>query len=508
LNTRSKDWLGYLFATLAGAIVTLSLAPFNLWPLGIISTALLAWLLAGQTPLQAAKLGWFYGLGLFGSGSSWVYVSIHVYGHASLPLAMLLTLIFSAGLALLTSATCYAYTRWLRSLPTGQTLGFATAFVLGEWLRSWFLTGFPWLYLGYAHLDTPLAGWAPVAGVFAISFIVALSGAVIANGVKQRSILAKPVLVPFAIVILLWLTGFALKQIDWVYPADKPPVKIAMVQANIPQDIKWDRDQYWPTLKLYQQMSASLWDQADIVIWPEAAIPGIYQVAKPFLDEISEQAAAANTSLITGLPYYYPQTDTQPARYHNSVMALGAGSGTYHKQRLVPFGEYVPLEGLLRGLIDFFDLPMSAFTSGSADQALLTAGDITLAPLICYEVVYPDLSADWLPQADMLLTISNDAWFGHSIGPLQHLQMAQMRALEGGRYMLRATSTGISAIIDQRGHITTQGQQFSKTVITGEALVYSGTTPFARFGNRLIIVVCFAIGISLMVIAAKMRRKF
>ncbi|WP_235015289.1 apolipoprotein N-acyltransferase [Oceanicoccus sp. KOV_DT_Chl] len=442
-------------------------------------------------PGAAAKRSWFYGLGLFGSGTSWVYVSIHVYGYAPAPLASFLTLLFSAGLALFSAGTGYAYARFLRHKPLGRTVGFAAIVVLGEWWRSWFLTGFPWLYLGYAHIDTPLAGWAPVAGIYTLSFIVALTGAVLAQILQQRNNEVKSSLVAALGVVTLWLLGAGLNMINWTRPVSDQAVSVAMVQANIPQEIKWNRDQYLPTLAMYKNSSAPLWPTADIVIWPEAAIPAYYQQAKGFVDDMAQQANQYNATLITGIPYLYPATDQQARRYHNSIMAVGAGSGTYHKQRLVPFGEYVPLENLLRGLIQFFDLPMSAFSAGPANQPAIKAGKISLAPFICYEIVYPDLVSQWLPEADMLITISNDAWFGASIGPLQHLQMAQMRALEAGRYLLRATGTGISAIIDQRGQITVQGKQFQREIIRGQAYAYQGMTPFALAGSWPILLICW-----------------
>lgn len=494
MKINTQGWRGHLLAAIAGSLVTLSLAPFNLWPLGIVSCAIIAWLLNALSPAQAALRGWFYGLGLFGSGSSWVYVSIHVYGYASIPLAVFLTVVFSAGLALFSSLTFYAYARWVRGRPSGRLLGFAAIVVLGEWWRSWFLTGFPWLYLGYGHINTPLAGWAPVTGIYGLSFIVALSGAAISHSLTSPP--GQPRLQYYRYwlaIAFIWLAGMGLKYIDWVTPRSAAPLKVAMVQANIPQQLKWDRQQYWPTLRLYRHSSEPLWPDYDLVIWPEAAVPGYYHNAREFLDSIASKASVHNSSLITGIPFASPATATTPRRYHNSIIALGAGNGIYHKQRLVPFGEYVPLEGFLRGLIQFFDLPMSAFTSGPANQPPLLAGTTRLAPLICYEVVYPDLVAQWMPAADMLITISNDAWFGASIGPLQHLQMAQMRALENGRYLLRSTGSGISAIIDQRGQITTQGKQFSREIISGEAQVYTGATPFALTGSWPTLILCMGI---------------
>jgi len=484
-----RGWRGYILALVAGALVTLSLAPFNLWPLGIVSLLLLAILLDRGSSFKAAKIGWFYGLGMFGGGVSWVYVSIHDYGYAPAPVAAVLTLIFCAGLGLLSAAMAYCYARWLRHSLLGNTAGFAAAVVLGEWLRSWLLTGFPWLYLGYGHIDSILAGWAPVGGVWAISFIVAYSGAVLAASLNRGRLPRGHI----AVLVSLWLGGLALNQHSWVSPVDRAPLQIAMVQANISQHEKWSRSAYQRTLKTYSDLSEPLWRSQDIIIWPEAAVPNYYHNAKGFLETVAERAEHGNTTLITGIPTLQQSPGEGPGKSFNSIMAFGAGAGTYHKQRLVPFGEYIPLETWLRGLIQFFDLPMSAFSAGGSDQQPLTAGDVILAPFICYEIVYPDLVNNWLPEADLLITISNDAWFGHSIGPLQHLQMAQMRALEAGRYLLRATGSGVSAIIDQRGRIVTQSRQFQAEVLSGQASIYRGATPFAAQGTWPIILLCLAI---------------
>ena len=483
---------GHLLAAVAGALVTLSLAPFGYWPLGIISCAALAYLLDDLSAAQAALRGWFYGFGMFAAGTSWVYVSIHTFGNAPAPLAAALTLLFSMGLGLFLAIPLYAYGRFMPANRWAKTLGFAAFWGLAEWLRSWLLTGFPWLFLGYGHLESPLAGWAPVVGVMSISFIVALTGATLSDLIRHRQA-HWPSLI---ITLCLWLAGPLLNTINWTQPSSKGDIKVALVQANIPQKIKWDRDQYWPTLNLYRELSAPLWATSDIVIWPEAAIPDYYQTAKPFLDSQSVLASNHNSTLITGLPT--TQLDESGQRqFFNSMIALGAGEGLYHKQQLVPFGEYVPLEHWLRGLIDFFDLPMSAFTAGERNQPLLKAGDVLLSPSVCYEVVYADLVASTVPAADVLLTVSNDAWFGESIGPLQHMEMAQMRALETGRYMIRATGNGISAIVDERGHILQRSQQFKREVLTGTAQLREGATPFALTGTLPFVLGCLALSIGL-----------
>ena len=500
LNKLPQSWPGHVLALIAGGLITLSLAPFNWWPLGIASCALFVWLFNDCNARQSAVRGWFYGFGLFGSGASWVYVSIHEFGYAPVPLALLITFLFTGGLALTWSLFAYLYCRFVRPLPLGNWLGFAVLFVLSEWFRNWFLTGFPWLYLGYGHLNTPLAGWAPVTGIYGLSFIAALTGATLAQRPLQQQWPLKHIIT----LSLLWFAGYVWQQVQWVKPAAKPAVKVAMVQANISQAIKWNPDQYWPTLNLYNHMSSPLWKDNDIIIWPEAAVPGLYHNAKPFLEGMAKRASQYDIALITGIPS--AQTINGQRRAYNSIVSLGNGEGFYHKQRLVPFGEYVPLESWLRGLIRFFDLPMSAFSAGSPAQQPLQAAGVTLAPLICYEVVYPELASNSVPAADLLLTISNDAWFGDSIGPLQHLQMAQMRALETGRYLLRSTGSGVSAIIDEKGQILARGPQFQKAVIRGEAKIMVGATPFAVAGSWPILSFCFAT-LAALLISQKQRRQ-
>ena len=469
-----------ILAPVAGALVTLSLAPFNLWPLGILSCAIFAYLLCTCSPGQALWRGWLYGLGMFGSGVSWVYVSIHVYGYASVPLAIMLTLLFCAGLALLQALFAWCYVFLVRPLPGGMLMGFPVLWVLFEWLRGWLFTGFPWLYLGYAHVGTWIAGWAPIMGVFALSFICALTGTCLFLGWRSREPIAWATY--GVIIVTLWGGGAVLKPTVWVARASEKPLSVAMVQPNVPQENKWNSAWYQP---IVEQLSEATLPQMgrDIVIWPEAAVPRQLQRAQPFLAPLAEHASNSGTTLITGIPYREPGSD----HYYNSIVAMGHGSGTYHKQRLVPFGEYVPMEKWLRGLITFFDLPMSSFSPGPSAQQPLRVGGYRVAPFICYEIVYADLVAKAARDTDLIITISNDSWFGNSIGPLQHMQIAQIRALENGRYILRATNNGISAIIDHQGRIVKRSDQFVATTLVGEVNVMLGNTPFGSFGITPII---------------------
>jgi len=474
-----------LFALIAGAIGPLAFSPNNMWLLGIISVMGLYMALKHATPRQGGFTGWFFGVGFFGTGASWVFVSINVYGNAGPELACFLTGLFVAGLALFFALQCWINQRFFNC--SFYIFSFAALWVLGEWLRSWFLTGFPWLYMGYPHTDSTFSGVAPVFGVMGISLIVVITGASFGEmflvWLRTHSgyTVAKTYL-PTGL-FFMWIATSLLGNITWVTPVADSTLEVGLVQANIDQKRKFDRSFIEENLDRYESLSNPLWD-TDIVIWPETAIPYIYDRAGHVRDYFSGQAQNSGTALITGI---FGETD---AGLHNSITSLGIGSGIYHKQKLVPFGEYVPLRFLLSGLLELFALPMSSLEEGPANQDMLRAHDYTIAPFICYEVVYPDFVRRQAVDADLLVTISNDTWFGASWGPLQHLEMAAMRALENGRYMIRATNNGVSAIINEKGQITARSGQFTAEVLRGELQVMTGRTPFSYWGTWPILLIC------------------
>lgn len=474
-NSSLQTTLILLVMVLSGAAVTLSFAPFNIWPLSLVAAALLNIALEKSSPRRGLALGWAYGAGLFGTGVSWVYISIHDYGFTSTPLAVVFTGAFCLFLGMFPAITAWIYCRWIRDGVGGRILGFAALWLLSEWVRVWLLTGFPWLYVGYAYIDTPLAGWAPIGGIFLLSLLVYFSAACIAQSIFTR----RWTLLLGALAF--WALGYSLQQQHWTQ-ATGNSLKIAAVQANITQDQKWLPENYEPTLMLYERMTLPALDQHDLVIWPEAAIPQYYHIAKPFLDVMAQAADQSNTALVTGIPYRTPEG------VYNALAVLTGGSGVYAKQRLVPFGEYVPLEQWLRGLIRFFNLPMSSFSKGPAHQPPLRIQDQNVAAYICYEVVYPDFFVSQMNSAEILLTVSNDAWFGRSIGPKQHFQMARMRALETGRQVIRATGTGITAVIDERGQVASRLAAFEPGVLSTEVRGFQGDTPFTRTGSWPVLV--------------------
>lgn len=474
-------WPGHLIALGAGALTPLALAPFAIWPLALLSIALFYLGLRELTPRQAALRGWCYGVALYLAGSGWIYVSIHDYGAASPLLAGGLTLAFCAAVALFFALPAWLWARYLRRPRPGvaEALAFAALWLAQEAFRGWFLTGFPWLYAGYSQLDGPLRGLAPLGGVWLLSFVLALTAALLCNLLQLRR---QHLALASGLSLLLgpWLLAQALNEHAWTH-AKGEPLRVAAIQGNVEQNLKWDPDALEAQLALYRDMTLAS-PPAELIVWPETAVPVLKEYAEGYLAVMARIASDRQAALITGVPLRQVNAAGE-RRFYNAISVLGEGQGTYLKQKLVPFGEYVPLQDLLRGLIAFFDLPMSDFARGPAQQPLLQAKGLRIASYICYEAVYPEFAAELARDSDLLLTISNDTWFGRSIGPVQHLQMAQMRALEAGRWMIRATNNGISVLIDPQGRIQSRIPQFQAAILYGEVQAMQGHTPYLRFGS-------------------------
>lgn len=464
---------GHLLSFIAGSIFALGFAPIGAWPATLLSIALFIALLKGQTPRIAALRGWLYGLGLYGVGVSWVFVSIHYHGNTPAPLAAIMTFIFTGGLALLFGAQAWVFQTL--KLERAGVVAFASLWVLFEWVKIELLSGFPWLFAGYSFIDTPLKHYAPIVGVLGISWLAIASAHLLVSAYQQQT---KRILW-IAPVALIWAGGYQLESQQWTTLSLKNPVSVSLVQGNIPQEKKWDpleRDNIFNT---YHALTEAQWGQ-DVILWPEAAYPIFYNEAQDIVAKLDIQGRKHNSAIISGVPYW----EEGPEKYHyyNSIFVTGAGEGMYHKQKLVPFGEFIPFEDLIRGAIPFLDMPLSSFSRGDYEQPPLQAKGHTFAPFICYEVLYPELVRRLGKDADFLLTVSNDAWFGKSWGPNQHFEMVRMRALELGKYMLRGTNTGITAIIDHKGNTVSQIPQFQPGVLRGQILRTTGQTPYSTYG--------------------------
>ncbi|HAK50528.1 MAG TPA: apolipoprotein N-acyltransferase [Gammaproteobacteria bacterium] len=469
----SRPIVGHSLALLSGALFPLAFSPFDIWWMGIASLVIFLFSLDVDSKRAVAIRYYLFSVGMYGIGVSWIFVSINVYGGASYFLAGILITFFVLSYSL-TSLVAVAMhinvSNWLIAFPA--------IWVMLEWFRSWFLTGFPWLFAGYIHLDSPLSGFIAMLGVLGLGLLTALTAVLLYSLRPERWV------VSFLALGVLWGGGaFLAAKVSWVQPTDQT-VSVSAVQGNIDQHTKWLRKSVGTILNTYLGLTESEWGR-DIIVWPEAAITVTKPDAGPILDELARQGHQTGTTLILGIP-----DRKEEGGYLNSALAVGNGAGDYQKRRLVPFGEYVPLEEYLRGLITFFDLPMSRNHSGPMSQDPLLAGLLSLSLSICYEVVYPELVRETVEEPDLFVTISNDTWFGNSLGPKQHLQMARMRAAENGRWMIRSTNNGITALIDHQGTVQAQLPSFKAGVLRGEVRVMQGATPYHRFGHWPVVIPC------------------
>ncbi|MCG3722484.1 apolipoprotein N-acyltransferase [Vibrio cincinnatiensis] len=476
-------------ALCVGAITPLAFAPYQLWPLAILSPCLLLLLIHHRSAKQAAFIGYCWGLGQFGFGISWVHVSIDTFGGlpkiASFSLMLLLVgyLSFYSGLFAWALNRFFPRAHWSRFLLASPVL-----WLTFDWLRGWVMTGFPWLWLGYSQIDSPLASFAPLGGVELITLVVLMCASSFSYVCLTHA--WRFLLIPIA----LFSISFAFKAQTWVTPEPERTTTLAIIQGNIQQSLKWHPNQRWPTIMKYTDLSRENWD-ADIIIWPEAAIPAFELELGPYLSNLDSAARMNKSAVITGILNYNEQ-----GQYFNSVLALGNTpygdyrydvEHRYHKHHLLPFGEFVPLEKWLRPLAPLFNLPMSSFSRGEYVQPNIFAANYAFAPALCYEIIFNEqLRTNVTEQTDFLLTLSNDAWFGRSNGPLQHMEIARMRALELGKPLVRSTNNGVTAITDQYGKITHQLPQFETGVLRAEITPTRGQTPYYRWGSWPLYIWC------------------
>jgi apolipoprotein N-acyltransferase len=464
-------------ALLLGAATVLGFAPFGIFPLPLLTLALLfhLWRKAGS-PRQAALLGFAWGLGFFLAGVSWVYVSLHDVGGLALPLAALATLLFCALLALFLALAGYAFRRWLGGGIGAQALLAAGAWTLADWLRGWLFTGFPWLAVGYSQgPPSPLAAYAPLIGVLGVGFLTALAAGLLAFGWKRFG--------PAAAVVAIIGAGFGLHGLGWTEPVGEP-LTVSLLQGNIPQTLKWVPENLPLSIDTYTRLAAR--HPARLTVLPETAIPLMFDdIPRHVLRDLTN-----NGDALIGMAVR-TRRQGKVDGYSNGAVAITPAfeAQGYAKVHLVPFGEFIPPGfGWFFGLVN---IPMSDFTAGPPRQKPLEIAGQRVMPNICYEDLFGDEILAGLPAATLLVNLSNTAWFGDSLAQPQHLQIAQMRALETGRPWLSATNTGMTAAIAPDGTISAVLPPFTADGLTVSVRGYEGLTPFARMGNVPVLLLAF-----------------
>ena len=487
VEIRAGSAPGNWAAFLAGAASVLAYAPFELSLLAPALLACLWWLWEDTTPRRAAWIGFWFGFGLFTAGTWWLYISLNILGGLWPPLALFMMFLLTAIMGLFIAAK-----GWLTVFltPSGGLLRFVVVapavWTVIEWLRGWVFSGFPWLSVGYSQPESLFGALAPVAGVYAVTWACALCAgllvALIRGGLIARC--SAPALLLAGVACLWWLN-----QQTWTRPTGQE-LNITLVQGSIPQDLKWKVAQLEPTLELYSGLTMAQTDR-DLVVWPEAAIPALPFEVRDFLVDLHEKMVARDTQLFAGILTF----DVEQGEYLNTLWALGAEDGTYYKRHLVPFGEFFPVPDFVKRWLRLMNLPSADIARGADDQELLLAKGVPVAATICYEIAFGAEQLAFLPEAQLLVNVSNDAWFGDSFAPHQHLQMGQMRSLETGRYLLRATNTGITAVTTPDGKVAERIAQFEPGVLNAVVQPRTGATPYVRFGNTLIVSLCAVLAV-------------
>ncbi len=475
-----------LLAALSGGLAVAGFAPYGFWPAPLLSLVVLMLLWRRtRSPWAAAETGFLWGMGFFVSGVSWIEISLHDFGGMPRVLAILAILLFSAVLALFPALVGYLSARYAHRPRTRWLLAVPVFWTLSEWVRSWFLTGFPWLSLGYAQTpEGPLAGYAPVLGVFGVTAASVLLAGLVTTLVTARR--DSHALAPLALgLLLLVAAGAGLRHVHWTHPLGDP-VSVSLLQGNFPQEQKFQQASTALAVQRYTNLLYN--SNSRLILMPESALPFFrQQMPETYAEDIERYGYERDSDVLIGM-----FSEPERGQYYNSVFSFGhSPSQTYQKVHLVPFGEFIPFEGLLKPLVHaVLSIPLDSQQRGSVDQAPMRVAGQWVAVDICYEDAFGEEIIRALPRATLLANVTNDAWFGNSIGPEQHLQMAQTRALETGRQMLRATNTGITALIDEKGRIVSRAPRGEIFSLNGMAQGLTGSTPFVLLGNTGIVVLC------------------
>lgn len=464
-----------LLALLGGLILPLAFLPFGIYTLGYISPAILCYTWLKASPKQAFGYGWLYGVGFFGVGLSWIYVSIHNFGNASVPIALLITLLFVVCMSLFFAIQGYVLKLIFKNKSniTQCLCAFPAMWVLFEWIRTHVFSGLPWLLLGFSQTNSLLSALSPLIGTFGISLCVAMIAGCLVIALKKE--LTRNKVISLLIIIAIALVSYFLTNLSWTHLGKKQ--QASLIQGNFSQSLKWDPNTLTTILDSYKTLSQNHLD-SQLIVWPEAAIPYYPSQLPDYIESINALGKSSDTTFIIGAPTF----DLPSKKYYNSLLMLGNNQGRYDKRHLVPFGEYTPFQWVFRNLMKTLSIPMSDFTAANNNQEPLHYDNSIIAPFICYEIIFPESVLATVKQSGVIVVINDDAWFGRSLALSQHLQMAQMAAQATQRYVLFCSNTGITAIIAPDGNINQTTPIDHQAVVTGSFALATGDTPIMQWG--------------------------
>lgn len=471
----SNPFFKYTFSFCAGLLLPCAFAPRPIPPCVFFSCAIILYNWLHSSPGKAFWHGFLFGLGAFGLGTSWIYISMHDHGNMGVMLSGGVTLIFVSVLALFPATQGLLFSRIIRhkNVYVSVLCLFPVFWVLWEWLRSKLFTGFPWLLIGNSQYASALGGYAPILGVYGISLLVALLSAMLLLVYLKRS--SFTVSLTISSYFLLFASGLALSHIPWIKKTD-PIQTVSLLQGNIPQSLKWNDNQIENILHIYLTMTKKVLD-TQIIVWPEAALPTLAENVQPFLYSLNALAIQHHATIILGIPIYHPSTN----QIFNGMRAIGNGRGIYLKRRLVPFGEYTPFRAFLSSFLNTLHIPFSDLTPGPKKQLPLMANQIPFASLICYEIAYPTEVLQSIQKTKFIVVLSDDSWFGNSYASAQQLEIAQMRAAETRQYVLYSTNTGVTAVIDPYGHVIAQAPPEQRGVVIARIQPALSAAPLLRW---------------------------
>ena len=481
---------GLALPLVAGAACVFGFAPFYAWPVPIVALAILFHVLdASRTPRLAALSGFAFGLGYFLAGVSWIYVSLHQFGAMPAPLAAIATFLVCAYCAVFPAATGWVALRWGGHRSGPRLALMSGAWVAFEWLRGWLFSGFPWLTLGTSQIpSSPLAGFAPLAGAYGTSLAVTLAAALACAFFQAFALSAARYRILAALAVLFIAGAFA-KSMTWS-SASGEALTIALLQGNVPQSLKWREEVRAKTLVDYREMVFAA--RARVVVLPETAFPAFLDDIPPeYLESLRKDARSNGREILLGAVERERKTPGDYDYYNSLVNLTDPAQKGYRKRHLVPFGEYIPPG--FKWILAWLHIPLSDFAIPTEKPRVIVAAGRRFGVAICYEDIFGEEVIDLLPEAEILLNVSNDAWFGESFAADQHLQTSQMRALETGRWMVRSTNTGVTAAIDERGQVVRQLPQFTKGTLVATIVPRSGTTPYVRWGNYAALILAAAL---------------